>query len=62
MNLLAPLPARLLCIEVPRSEEDAPTQDPAVGLCLGPYGGTRGWAFAYEPGTPVRASKDDWWW
>ena len=26
---------------VPRSEEAAPTQDPSVGLCLGPCGGPR---------------------
>jgi len=34
-----------------------PPQDPTVGLCLGPYGGPRGWAFSYERGTPVGASK-----
>ena len=27
---------------VPRPEETAPPQDPAVGVCLGPYGGPRG--------------------
>ena len=26
---------------VPRSYEISPTWDPAVGLCLGPYGGSR---------------------
>jgi hypothetical protein len=25
-----------------------------VGLCLGPYGGPRGWAVSYERGTPVQ--------
>jgi len=27
--------------------------DPAVGLCLGPYGGPRGVAVSYQRGTPV---------
>ena len=27
--------------------------DPTVGLCLGPYGPPRVWAFSYERGTPV---------
>ena len=40
-------------IGVPRSEETAPPQDPTVGLCLGPYGGTRGYGFFYERGAPV---------
>ena len=31
----------------------APSQDPSVGLCLGPYGGPRGWAVSYERGTPA---------
>ena len=30
----------------------SPPQDPAVGLCPGPYGGPGGWAFSHERGTP----------
>ena len=38
---------------VPRSQETAFPQDPAVGLCLGPFGGPRGGAVSYERGTPI---------
>ena len=38
---------------VPHSYETAHSQDPTVGLCLGPYGGPRGGAIFYEQGTPV---------
>ena len=37
-----------------RRYETTPSQDPAVGLCLGPYGGSReGGGVSYERGTPV---------
>ena len=39
---------------VPRSQKIAPSLDLAVGLCLGLYGGPRGWAFSHERGTPER--------
>ena len=42
---------------VPRSQETASRWDPTVGLCLGPYGGPRGWAFSYERVIPVGAGK-----
>ena len=38
---------------VPRAQQTASPQDPTAGLCLGPYGGPRGWAVSYERGTPV---------
>ena len=38
---------------IPRSQETAFSQDPIVGLCLGPYGGPRGGAVFNEQGTPV---------
>jgi hypothetical protein len=34
-----------------------PLEDPAVGLCLGPYDGPRGVAFSYERGTHVGAVR-----
>ena len=44
----------LFCTGVPRSQETARNEDPAVGLCQRPYGGSRGWAFSYVRGTPAR--------
>ena len=38
---------------VPRSSENATPWDPTVGSCLGPYGGPRGVAFAYERDAPT---------
>ena len=38
---------------VPRSLETVSPSDPAVGLCLGPYGGPGGGSISYERGTPV---------
>ena len=41
---------------VPLACENAPSYDPTVGLCIGPYGGHRGGgAFSYERGAPVPA-------
>ena len=37
-------------------QETASPYDPAVGLCLGPYGVPRGVGVSYERGTPGRAS------
>ena len=31
-----------------------PSEDPTVGLCLGPYAGPRRVALSYERGTPVQ--------
>ena len=41
---------------IPRVLEIATPWDPAVGPCLGSYGGPRGGAFSYERGTPVIGS------
>ena len=39
---------------VPQLQDNAPLQDPTVGLCIGrPYDGPEGVAFSYERGTPV---------
>ena len=38
---------------VPRSKEIAPPWDPAVALCLGPYGDPREVSVSCERGTPV---------
>ena len=40
---------------VPLSSEAASSLDPAVGLYLGPYGGSRGVEVSYERGSPVSA-------
>jgi len=29
-----------------------PPKEPTIALCLGPYGGPRGWAFSYVRGSP----------
>ena len=42
---------------VPRSQANANSQDPTVGLCLGTYGSPRGVAFSYERGTLYRAPR-----
>jgi len=34
-------------------QKQCPPQDPAVGLCLGTYGGPGGVVVAYEQGSPV---------
>ena len=34
-------------------ESEAPSQDPSVGLCLGPYGGPARGGGSYERGIPV---------
>ena len=39
---------------VPRSSETLPSNDPAVGLYLGSYGGPRGLVRSYERGAPVQ--------
>ena len=41
---------------VPRAQETAPPYDPTIGLCLGPYGGSRVGALSHERGTPVPPS------
>jgi len=38
-----------------------PVEDPAVGLCLGPYGGPRGVGVSYERGTPVEFALTLFW-
>ena len=45
--------SRQLTTGVPRSQKNAPTKDPTVGLCLGSYGGHRGVAVSYERGIPT---------
>ena len=43
---------------VPHLQENAPLEDPSVGLCLeGPSGVPGGQAFSYERGTPVQQRK-----
>ena len=38
---------------VPRSQKNASSYDPTLGLFLGTYGGPRGGRVSYERGTPV---------
>jgi hypothetical protein len=41
------------CTGVPHLQEIATPYDPTECLCLGSYGGPRGWAFSYKRGTPA---------
>jgi len=52
-SVLPPTPSTLYPTGVPHLQENAPPRDPTVGLCLGSWGGPRGWAFCYWRGTPV---------
>ena len=46
------------CTGVHRSEETALPQDPTVGLCPGPYNGSKGGgAVSYERDTPVPSNS-----
>ena len=51
------MPNRLDASPSPLYDHLFPSFRDIFDLCLGPYGGPRGWAFSYERGTPVR---DEW--
>ena len=45
---------------VPLSSDPPPRpEDPKLALCLGPYGGPRGWVVSYERGTHVPSDRGD---